>query len=109
MSRSPASGKGSRRRGCRGMLWPAAGFAAIASSASAQGINPGDPAKDAYTLPGGFEPVVQLRTYYFESDSLTGSQSAAWALGGWAGLRSPWWGDLFQVGNVGYSNYAVKF
>jgi hypothetical protein len=107
MSRSPASGKGSRRRGRRGMLWLAAGFAAIASSASAQGFNQGDPAKDAYTLPGGFEPVVQLRTYYFESDSLTGSQSAAWALGGWAGLRSPWWGDLFQVGIVGYTSQRL--
>jgi len=107
MSRPPASNTGSRRRGRRGAVWLAAGLLAIAASASAQGINPGDPAKDAYTLPGGFEPVLQLRTYYFASDSLTGSQSAAWALGGWAGLRSPWWGDLFQAGIVGYTSQKL--
>ena len=58
-------------------------------------------------LPGGFEPVLQLRTYYFDQESLTGSPSAAWALGGWAGLRSPWWGDLFQVGIVGYTSQKL--
>ena len=79
----------------------------IAATASAQGLYPGNPSKDAYTLPGGFEPVVQLRTFYFESESLTGSPSAAWALGGWAGLRSPWWGDLFQVGIVGYTSQKL--
>ena len=79
----------------------------MAAAALAQGINPGDPAKDAYTLPGGFEPVVQLRTYYFDQESLTGVPSAAWALGGWAGLRSPWWGDLFQVGIVGYTSQKL--
>ena len=50
---------------------------------------------------------MQLRTYYFDQESLTGSQSAAWALGGWAGLRSPWWGDLFQVGIVGYTSQKL--
>jgi len=107
MSRPLPSDTGSRRRGRRGARWLAAGLLAIAASASGQGINPGDPAKDAYTLPGGFEPVLQLRTYYFASDSLTGSQSAAWALGGWAGLRSPWWGDLLQVGIVGYTSQKL--
>jgi hypothetical protein len=79
----------------------------MAAAALAQGINPGDPAKDAYTLPGGFEPVLQLRTYYLDQESLTGVPSAAWALGGWAGLRSPWWGDLFQVGIVGYTSQKL--
>jgi len=98
-------------RGCRPVrlcvLVLAIGAAGFATCAPAQGINPGDPAKDAYTLPGGFEPVLQLRTYYFASDSLTGSQSAAWALGGWAGLRSPWWGDLLQAGIVGYTSQKL--
>jgi len=98
---------GSHRRGRRGALWLVAGLAALAAPASAQGISPGDPAKDAYTLPGGFEPVLQLRTYYLDQESLTGSPSAAWALGGWAGLRSPWWGDLFQVGVVGYTSQKL--
>ncbi len=51
--------------------------------------------------------MLQLRTYYFASDSLTGSQTAAWALGGWAGLRSPWLGDLFQAGVVGYTSQKL--
>ena len=75
--------------------------------ASAQGIYAGDLPKEGYKLPGGFEPVLQLRTYYFDQESLTGSPSAAWALGGWAGLRSPWWGDLFQVGIVGYTSQKL--
>jgi hypothetical protein len=77
------------------------------SMASAQGIYPGDLSKDGYKLPGGFEPVLQVRTYYFDQESLTGSQSTAWALGGWAGLRSPWWGDLFQVGVIGYTSQKL--
>jgi hypothetical protein len=91
----------------RGAPWLAAGLAAAATSVSAQGINPGDPAKGAYLLPGGFEPVLQLRTYYLDQESLTGAPSAAWALGGWAGLRSPWWGDLFQAGIVGYTSQKL--
>jgi hypothetical protein len=81
--------------------------AAMAATASGQGISPGDPAKDGYKLPGGFEPVLQLRTYYLDQESLTGSPGTAWALGGWAGLRSPWWGDLFQVGIVGYTSQKL--
>jgi hypothetical protein len=81
--------------------------AAAAPCVSAQGVYPGDLSNDGYKLPGGFEPVVQLRTYYFDAESLTGSQSAAWALGGWAGLRSPWWGDVFQLGLVGYTSQRL--
>ena len=51
--------------------------------------------------------MLQLRTYYFDQESLTGSQSAAWALGGWAGLRSPWFGDFFQAGVVGYTSQKL--
>ena len=77
------------------------------SLASAQGIYPGNLPSEGYKLPGGFEPVLQVRTYYFDSESLTGSQSEAWALGGWAGLRSPWWGDHFQVGIIGYTSQKL--
>ena len=76
-------------------------------TAGAQGISPGDLSKDAYKLPGGFEPVLQLRTYYFDQESTSGVPSAAWALGGWAGLRSPWWGDLLQAGIVGYTSQRL--
>ena len=84
----------------------AACCAAAVPYASAQGISPGDP-KDGYKLPGGFEPVVHLRTYYLEQESLTGAESVAWALGGFAGLRSPWFGDLFQFGVVGYTSQKL--
>jgi hypothetical protein len=80
---------------------------AMTASVSAQGVYPGDLSKDGYKLPGGFEPVLQLRTYYFEQENTSGGQSAAWALGGWAGLRSPWWGDLFQVGVMGYTSQKL--
>jgi hypothetical protein len=66
-------------------------------AACAQGIYPGDPSKEGYKLPRGIEPVIQLRTYYFDQESTSGVPSEAWALGGWAGLRSPWWGDFFQA------------
>ena len=89
------------------MLLLAACAVGAMATATAQGINPGNPAKDAYLLPGGFEPVLQLRTYYFDQESLTGAPSAAWALGGWAGLRSPWWGDLFQAGIIGYTSQKL--
>jgi hypothetical protein len=77
------------------------------SLTSAQGIYPGELSKDGHKLPGGFEPVLHLRTYYFDQESLTGESSVAWALGGWAGLRSPWWGDLFQLGIVGYTSQKL--
>ncbi len=80
---------------------------ATACCVSAQGIYPGALSTEGYKLPGGFEPVAQLRTYYLGAESLTGSPSAAWALGGWAGLRSPWWGDVFQVGLLGYTSQRL--
>ena len=70
---------------------------ATAAMAAAQGIYPGDLPKEGYKLPGDIEPVLQLRTYYFDQESTSGSQSTAWALGGWIGARTPWWGDFFQA------------
>jgi hypothetical protein len=81
--------------------------AAITVHVCAQGINPGDPAKDAYLLPGGFEPVLHLRTYYLDQESISGVPSEAWAIGGWAGLRGPWWGDVVQLGLVGYTSQRL--
>jgi hypothetical protein len=49
-------------------------------------------------LPGGIEPFAYLRTYYYDQTSMSGgAPSTAWALGGWIGARSPWWGDVFQA------------
>lgn len=85
----------------------ALGAAGIAGGASAQGIYPGDLPKEGYKLPGGIEPVLQLRTYYFDQESTSGVPSEAWALGGWAGLRSPWWEDAVQLGVVGYTSQRL--
>ena len=87
--------------------WRLAGLLCLCSAASAQGLSPGEPKKDAYTLPGGIEPVLHLRSYYFDQDSLSGKQSTAWALGGWAGLRTPWLGDVLQFGVVGYTSQRL--
>ncbi|HEX6018023.1 MAG TPA: OprD family outer membrane porin [Burkholderiaceae bacterium] len=95
------------QRACKVVLPPAVLAAAIAAPAAAQGIYPGGPSNDGYKLPGGFEPVVHLRTYYFDQESTSGAPSEAWALGGWAGLRGPWWGDVVQLGLVGYTSQRL--
>lgn len=95
--------------GMRSRVATAGALAILAEAglAGAQGIVPGDPAPSAYTLPYGFEPSVQLRTYLFNARSSSGAPSEAWALGGWAGVRSPWFGDRFQFGIVGYTSQPL--
>jgi outer membrane porin, OprD family len=75
-------------------------------SALAQGISPGPLSAEGYKL-GGFEPTVQLRTYYFDNETISGGRNEAWAVGGWAGVRSPWWGDIFQIGVLGYTSQKL--
>jgi hypothetical protein len=77
---------------------PALLLALLASTAQAD---------EGYKLPGGFEPILHLRTFYFDQESTSGVPSVAWALGGWAGLRSPWWGDLLQLEVVGYTSQKL--
>ncbi len=76
-------------------------------AAGAQGIGPGELPAAGYKLPGGIQPVLHLRSYYFDQDSLSGAPSTAWALGGWAGLRSPWWGEVAQFGVAGYTSQRL--
>ena len=85
--------------------WLAISCMLLAGAAAAQGVVP--PAAGGDKPFGGFEPVLNLRTYYLDQESLTGAPASAWALGGWAGLRSPWWGDMFQVGLVGYTSLKL--
>ena len=85
--------------------WLAMSCMALASVASAQ--SSAWPAKGGDKAFGGFEPILHLRTYDLDQDSLTGVPSSAWALGGWAGVRSPWFGDIFQVGVVGYTSLKL--
>jgi hypothetical protein len=53
----------------------------------------------------GVEPIVHLRTYYWDSQNTTGSE--AWALGGWAGVKTRWYGDLLQLGVLGYTSQKL--
>ena len=85
--------------------WLAMSCIALASASSAQGVAPASSGGDKPF--GGFEPVLHLRTYYFDQESLTGVPASAWAAGGWAGVRSPWWGDMFQVGVIGYTSLRL--
>jgi hypothetical protein len=80
---------------------------ALAEGFTAQGIYPGDTAAGAFTLPYEFEPVIRLRTYYKETETLTETKQQAWALGGFAGVRSPWFGNLVQLGVVGYTSQRL--
>ena len=86
---------------------PALLAACLGGTACAQGIYPGDLSSDGFKLPGGFEPVLHIRTYYLDQTNTDGVPSAAWALGGWAGLRSPWWGDFFQAGVNFYTSQKL--
>jgi hypothetical protein len=97
MSRPCGSATSACRRPLPRNVSVAVGALLAASVATAQGILPGDLPKEGYRLPGGIEPVLQLRTYYFDQESTSGTPSTAWALGGWVGARSPWWGDVFQA------------
>jgi hypothetical protein len=82
-------------------LW---GGAAAAEGFTGQGIYPGDAAADAFKLPFDFEPYIRLRTSHKLTETLTETTPRAWAIGGFAGLRSPWFGDLVQLGVVGYTS-----
>lgn len=84
----------------------AAALGLAGASAGAQGLFPGAAPQAEKLLPYGIEPVVNLRTYYFDSDS-GGKQSEAWALGGYAGLRSPWIADFLQLAIVGYTSQPL--
>jgi len=55
----------------------------------------------------GVEPVVHLRTYYWDSQSTSGAPSEAWAAGGWGGLATRWYGDAVQLGVVGYTSQKL--
>jgi outer membrane OprD family porin len=49
----------------------------------------------------------QLRSFYFASDNLNGSQSEAWALGGSAGFKTGYFRDLFACGATGYTSQRL--
>ena len=83
-----------------------AACACVSPPGAAQGFFPGAPPPADARLPYGIEPIANVRTYFFDSDNGT-SQSEAWALGGYAGLRSPWLADVLQLAVVGYTSQPL--
>jgi hypothetical protein len=81
----------------------ALGLSLLLATADAAGQG-NDAVVDAFQ---GIEPIVHLRTYYWDSQSTSGSLSEAWALGGWAGLRTRWYGDVLQLGVLGYTSQKL--
>ena len=57
--------------------------------------------------PYGLTPILHLRTFYFDADTLTDTRQEAWAIGGWAGLRTGFISDVFQVGVTGYTSQKL--
>jgi hypothetical protein len=55
----------------------------------------------------GVEPIAHLRTYFWDSQSTSGDLSEAWALGGWAGAKTRWYGDVLQLGVLGYTSQKL--
>ena len=76
------------------------------------GVGPGHPSRVTCRarvtgFPAASSRCCSCAPITSDQESLTGASGEAWALGGWAGLRSPWWGDLFQVGIVGYTSQKL--
>lgn len=65
------------------------------------------PSDESPGLFDGVEPVVHLRTYYWDSQSTDDAQSEAWAIGGWAGFNTRWYGDVLQLGVFGYTSQKL--
>jgi hypothetical protein len=49
----------------------------------------------------------ELRSYYFDSNNLNGSQNEAWALGGSAGFKTGYFRQRFAIGATGYTSQQL--
>lgn len=85
---------GAARAACA-MLALAAAGAAQAAGSLADALGPDS------------EVTLHLRTYYFDRLNPGDVTNAAWALGGWAGYRSGWIGDVLRFGVVGYTSQRL--
>jgi hypothetical protein len=77
-------------------------FAACASAAA-----PAQSSEESFNLFDGIEPIVHLRTYYWDGQSTADAQSKAWAIGRWAGFYTRWYGDILQLGALGYTSQKL--
>jgi hypothetical protein len=80
-------------------------FTASLLLASAHAV--GQPSDGTHGAFDGIEPIIHLRTYYWDSQNTAGDLSEAWALGGWAGAKTHWYGDLLQLGVLGYTSQKL--
>lgn len=53
------------------------------------------------------EAVVHIRSYFLDRTNPAPPNSAAWAGGGWIGLKTGWFRDAFQMGAVGYTTQPL--
>jgi len=48
-----------------------------------------------------------LRTYYFDRNKFDGTESEAWTIGGWAGLKTGYFFDHLALGVTGYTSQPL--
>ncbi|MGL6110383.1 MAG: OprD family outer membrane porin [Rubrivivax sp.] len=53
------------------------------------------------------EVTLHFRSYYFDQLNPGDVTKAAWAIGGWAGYRTGWIGDMLRFGVVGYTSQRL--
>lgn len=53
------------------------------------------------------QAVLHLRSYFLDRTNPTPPNNAAWAGGGWVGLKTGWFYDTFQLAAVGYTTQPL--
>ncbi|MPZ30135.1 MAG: outer membrane porin, OprD family [Rhodospirillales bacterium] len=53
------------------------------------------------------EAVLHFRSYFLDRTNPAPPNDAAWAGGGWVGLKTGWFYDTFQMGAVGYTTQPL--
>ena len=53
------------------------------------------------------EAVLHFRSYFLDRTNPTPPNNAAWAGGGWVGLKTGWFYDTFQLAAVGYTTQPL--
>jgi len=53
------------------------------------------------------EAVLHIRSYFLDRTNPTPPNNAAWAGGGWVGLKTGWFYDIFQLAAVGYTTQPL--
>ncbi len=51
--------------------------------------------------------MFNLRTYYFDRNKFDGSESEAWAIGGWAGVKTGYFLDHIALAATGYTSQPL--